>query len=110
MGINVHLIYDQLIAMVRGFRDDGEDSVQLHNRLRDKVRDLHKDWEGDAANNFFKVMEGELLPAVSRLARAEFALQDALHRIIRLIQDMDQEIAGFFKGELGGDLRPEYRG
>ena len=100
MGRIVRLNYEELNAIVRLFRDQGEDVVKMQANLRDRVRDLHKDWEGEAADKFFHEMEGELLPAVSRLARALFFAQDTLQKIIKLIQDFDQDTVRLFKRDL----------
>jgi WXG100 family type VII secretion target len=95
----VQLNYDELRVMVKKFRDEAEDIAKLQVKMRDRVRDLHKDWEGDAAEKFFKEMEGELLPALSRLSRALFFAQDTLQRIIKIIHDHDEDTKGFFRGD-----------
>ena len=58
-----------LRTIIKKFRDEGEDIVQLHAAMRDRVRDLHKDWEGEGSKKFFGEMENELLPALSRLPK-----------------------------------------
>jgi WXG100 family type VII secretion target len=97
MGRKVQLNYDELRTFVKRFRDEGEDIVQLHSAMRDRVRNLHKDWSGEAADKFFAEMENELLPGLSRLAHALFYAQDVLHKIIKIIHDFDEDTAGYFK-------------
>jgi WXG100 family type VII secretion target len=99
MGHVVRLNYDDLRGIIHKFRDEGEDIVQLHTALRDKVRDLHKDWQGEAADDFFAEMEVVVLPAVSRLSKALFHAQDVLQKITKTIQDFDEDTKGFFKGD-----------
>jgi WXG100 family type VII secretion target len=97
MGINVQLNYEELRLAVKKFRDEGEDIVQLHSGMRDRVRDLHKDWVGEGADKFFKEMENELLPGLVRLSGALFYAQDVLHKIMETIQTFDEDTAGYFK-------------
>jgi WXG100 family type VII secretion target len=99
MARRVQLRYDELRVMVKKFRDEGEDIAKLQVKTRDRVRDLHKDWEGDAAERFFKEMEGELLPALSRLSGALLFAQDTLQKIIKIIHDHDEDTKGFFRGD-----------
>jgi len=97
------LNYDQLVSIAKKFKDEGEDIAQLHSTTRQRVRDLHKEWIGDAADKFFDEMEGELLPAVQRLAQALFLSQDMTNEIMKIIQDADEETVGYFKNQLSGD-------
>lgn len=77
--------------------------VRLHSATRQRVRDLHTEWAGEAAEKFFEEMETELLPAVQRLAQALFLTQDATGDIMKIIQDADEETAGYFRNQLSGD-------
>ena len=99
MGRKVQLNYDELRTVVKKFRNEGEDTVQMRSTLRDRVRELHKDWVGESANKFFSEMENDLLPALSRLASALFFAQDVLDKIIKTIQNFDEDTAGYFKGD-----------
>jgi WXG100 family type VII secretion target len=97
------LDYDQLTSIAKSFKDEGEDMVRLHSATRQRVRDLHTEWVGEAAEKFFEEMETELLPAVQRLAQALFVTQDATGDIMKIIQDADEETAGYFRNQLSGD-------
>ena len=97
------LNYDELASIAKKFKDEGEDIAQLHSTTRQRVRDLHKEWIGDAADKFFDEMETELLPAVQRLAQALFLSQDMTNDIMKIIQDADEETVGYFKNQLSGD-------
>jgi len=97
------LNYDQLVSITKKFKDEGEDIAQLHSTTRQRVRDLHKEWIGDAADKFFDEMETELLPAVQRLSQALFLSQDMTNEIMKIIQDADEETVGYFKNQLSGD-------
>ena len=100
MGQKVLLNYDELRTIVKKFRDEGEDVVQMHASMRARVQDLHKDWIGEGANKFFNEMENDLLPALTRLAGALFYAQDVLHKIVKTIQTFDEDTAGYFKADL----------
>ncbi len=97
MGRKVQLNYDELRTVVKKFRNEGEDIVQLHSTMRDRVHDLHKDWAGEGADKFFKEMENDVLPALTRLSSALFYAQDVLHKIIQTIQSFDEDTARFFR-------------
>jgi WXG100 family type VII secretion target len=99
MARRVQLRYDELRAMVKQFRDEGEDIAKLQVKTLDRVRDLHKDWEGEGSEKFSKEMENDLLPALSRLSKALFFAQDTLQRIIKIIHDHDEDTKGFFRGD-----------
>ena len=90
------LNYDQLISIAKKFKDEGEDIAQIHSTTRQRVRDLHKEWIGEAAEKFFEEMETELLPAVQRLAQALFLSQDMTNEIMKIIEDADEETVGYF--------------
>lgn len=109
MGRIVRLNYDELRGIIHKFRDEGEDIVQLHATLRDRVRDLHKDWQGEAADDFFAEMEVVVLPAVSRLSKALFHAQDVLQKITRTIQEFDEDTKGFFNNDFT-PISPEHLG
>lgn len=99
MGRLVRLDYEQLKSISHRLRDEGEAIAQLQEKIGERVRDLHQDWEGEGAQEFFTEMDNELLPALSRLSRALFFTQDTLQRIIKLIHDHDEDTKGFFKGD-----------
>lgn len=97
------LNYDQLGSIAKKFKDEGEDMGQLHSSTRQRVRDMHKEWIGEAAEKFFEEMETELLPALKRLSQALFYSQDMTSEIMKIIQNADEETAGYFKNQLSGD-------
>jgi Proteins of 100 residues with WXG. len=105
MGRNIHLNYDELGTIVKKFRNEGEDIVQMNLKMRDRVHNLHKDWVGEGADKFFNEMENDVLPALSRLAGALFYAQDVLHKIIKTIQTFDEDTAGYFKVDLRTYIR-----
>ena len=97
------LNYDQLVSISKKFKDEGEDIAKLHSATRQRVRDLHSEWVGEAAEKFFEEMETELLPAVQRLAQALFLTQDVTNDIMKIILEADEDTVGFFRNQLSGD-------
>jgi WXG100 family type VII secretion target len=99
---NLQLNYDELTSIAKQFKDQGEDIARLHAQTRQRVRDLYKEWEGEAAEKFFDEMETLLLPAVQRLAQALFLTQDTTGEIMKIIREADEDTVGFFRNQLGG--------
>jgi WXG100 family type VII secretion target len=101
MGYKAQLNYAELNKVVRKFRDEGEDIVQMRSTMRDRLLDLRNEWVGAGADEFISEMENDLLPALDRLARALFLAQEVLLKIMKTIQTFDEETAGYFKGDFG---------
>jgi WXG100 family type VII secretion target len=97
------LNFDELTSITKIFKDEGEDIARLHSSTRQRVRDMHKEWIGEAADKFFEEMETELLPALQRLTQALIHSQDATNEIMKIIRDADEETAGYFRDQLSGD-------
>lgn len=99
----LQLNYDELTAIAKKFKDEGEDMVKLHSATRQRVRDLYKEWIGEAADKFFEEMENELLPALQRLATALFSSQDVARDIMKIVYEADQDTTVFFKDDFSRD-------
>src|SRR5437762_3759733 len=97
------LNYDETVTIAKKFKDEGEDIARLHSETRQRVKDLYKEWIGEGADKFFEEMETSLLPALQRLSHALFHTQDITHEIMKIIQNADEDTAGFFKDQLSGD-------
>ena len=50
------LNYDEMTAIAKKFKDEGEDIARLHATTRQKVRDLYKEWVGEGADKFLAVI------------------------------------------------------
>ena len=97
------LNYDQLESIAQKFKEEAEDMIKLHSSTRQRVQSMQKEWIGEAAEKFFEEMETDLLPALQRLSRALFQSQDVTGEIMKIIQDADEETAGYFENQLSGD-------
>lgn len=93
----LQLRYDVLRTIAKQLRDSGEDITLLHTKTRDRVQDLHGMWKGDAADKFFEEMELGLLPPLNQTAKTLFAMQDVLLRVIKLVQEADQDTVAYFR-------------
>ena len=90
------LNYDLLEPIAKKFKDEGEALIKLHSSTRKYAQDLRKEWIGEAAEKFFEELETELLPALQRLSQALLQSQNVSGEIMKIIQDADQETAGYF--------------
>jgi WXG100 family type VII secretion target len=110
MGKSVQLNYEELRAIVKSFKNEGEDILQLQIQTRQKVQDIQMEWEGEAGDKFFEEMETELLPALARTARALFLAEYTLFKVIRIVQEADIESEKYFTGDFGRWLSSINRG
>lgn len=99
----LQLNYDELSTIAKVFKDEGEDVFNLHSATRQRVRDLYKEWVGEAAEKFFDEMENELLPALQRLSKALHFSQDVVCDIMKIVHEADEDTMNFFKGDLSGE-------
>ena len=99
----LQLNYDELGTIAKKFKDEGEDAFKLYTSTRQRVRDLHKEWIGDAAEKFFDEMENELLPALQRVSKALHLTQDVTNDIMRIVHDADEDTTHFFTGDFSRD-------
>jgi WXG100 family type VII secretion target len=96
--------YEQLEAITRRLRAEGEAIGEMTLRLRDEVECLcSRDWQGQAAAAFEKEMMGRVLPAMQRLSAALVEAGEKAETIGRIYREHEEEAAGLFKGELGGE-------
>ncbi len=104
MSSLLQLNYDELVKIARIFRDEGETLLQDHSLLRQRMHALRQDWIGKSADAFYKEMEEVALPAHKRAGEALLLADEALRKIMQIIQLEDDEIAQHFSSEsvLGG--------
>jgi len=103
MAVNVHLDYEQCRAISAGFHTDRGDIDQLYRQLKNSVEQLHNGgWVGEAADRWYNVMEGELLPAVLRLSNAQGSIGDSTQKVLLIIQQADEGCKSIFSNVLAG--------
>ncbi len=90
------LRYEELRTLAKNFNNEGEDISLLYSQTRQKVHDLHAEWVGEAADQFYEEMETEVLPALYREAQALFFAHKVLLLVIKKYQEADNEAAQRF--------------
>lgn len=89
--------YDEMSAIVKSFRSEQAEIEALLKQTKGKVESLHNNqWVGQGSEKFFDEMEGQLLPAVQRLARALGFAADTAQKIHEVIHRHDEETKSFF--------------
>lgn len=94
--------YDELTQIAKQFHSESEQYTELHAQTRQRAEALRNEWQGDAAQAFFREMDDKLLPSIQRVSGALLSSETVLKQIIQIIHDADEETASYFKG-LGSD-------
>ena len=90
--------YEQLAQIARRFADRAEAGADHERLLRQGTERLRSTWRGRAANAFFAEMEGELLPALTRLTEALSEAQRTTVEAARLLREAEEQAAALFQG------------
>ena len=89
--------YDEMSAIVKSFRSEQAEIEALLKQTKQKVESLHNNqWVGQGADKFFNEMEGQVLPAVNKLAHALGYAADTAQKIHEVIHKHDEETKPFF--------------
>ena len=88
-------------AIVKSFRSEQAEIDALLKQTKSKVESLHNNqWVGQGSEKWFSEMEGQLLPAVHRLAHALGYAGDTAQKIHEVIHKHDEETKPFFNIEI----------
>lgn len=93
----IQLKYDELNDIMKKMRSESDDVALMLSRTRQMVINIQQEWIGRGAKEFAREMDQKLLPGLKKLAEALNISQDALRKIIRIIQEADQDNAKLFK-------------
>jgi WXG100 family type VII secretion target len=89
--------YDEMGAIVKSFRSEQAEIEALLKQTKSKVESLHNNqWIGQGSEKFFSEMEGQVLPAVQKLARALGYAGDTAQKIHEVIHRHDEECKPMF--------------
>lgn len=89
--------YDDLNTIVQRFRTEQQEIDSLHKSLKSKVESLHNNqWVGEGSEKWFSEMEGQVLPAIQKLAGALGHAGDVAWKISQTVRQHDEETKGFF--------------
>lgn len=98
--------YDELNQIAQRFGQEAQATNALLQNLRREMQTLENgDWVGPGARAFYGEMNGAVLPAVQRLAKALDAARDTTLQIRAVIQEAEAEAARVFRdtnGNTGG--------
>ncbi|GAB4544453.1 MAG: hypothetical protein OHK0023_01280 [Anaerolineae bacterium] len=87
---------DQIIRHFSAQTDETNRLIQTIHRQKDIVQ--RSAWVGKGADAFYGEMEGELFPALNRLAKALADAESATKRIVKTFRDAEDEAAKLFEG------------
>ncbi len=91
--------YDTLASVASRFGGQAQSNQELLARLRQVMRQLEGDgWQGRGSTAFFAEMDGEVLPAMQRLAAALAQARTVTLDIARVIRQAEEEAARPFRG------------
>ena len=102
--------YDSLTKIAQGFAQHASRASQTNRSLTQSMNTLKGgDWIGKGATAFYKEMEGEVMPAMIRLAKALEASDRVTRQIGKLIKQAEDDASRLFRldgigGLLGGIL------
>jgi WXG100 family type VII secretion target len=102
--------YDSLTKIAQGFAQHAARASQTNRNLTQCMNTLKGgDWIGKGATAFYKEMEGEVMPAMVRLAKALEASDRVTRQIGKLIKQAEDDASRLFRldgigGLLGGAL------
>jgi len=102
--------YDSLTKIAQGFAQQASRASQTNRSLTQSMNTLKGgDWIGKGATAFYKEMEGEVMPAMIRLAKALEASDRVTRQISKLIKQAEDDASRLFRldgigGLLGGVL------
>src|SRR4030042_4109265 len=106
--------YDSLTKIAQGFAQHASRASQTNRNLTQSMNTLKGgDWIGKGATAFYKEMEGEVMPAMIRLAKALEASDRVTRQLGKLIKQAEDDasrlfrldgIGGLLGGALGGGL------
>lgn len=96
--------YDGLAGVANRFGNQAQSSQELLARVRQTMRMLEGDgWQGRGSTAFFTEMNGEVLPAMQRLAAALNQARTVTLDIARVIRQAEEEAARPFRGGAAGE-------
>ncbi|MCB0257077.1 MAG: WXG100 family type VII secretion target [Anaerolineae bacterium] len=99
--------YDELISVASRFGKQTEATRQMTDRVRQSMQSLEQGgWEGSGSQAFFAEMNGEVLPAVQRMATALDRARTVTIQIHDLIKAAEEEASKPFHGSYQGETLP----
>lgn len=97
--IVIKIIYDDMEKVSRIFTQQKSELAQVNKKLKSAQEQLEggKDWIGRGATEFFKEMNGEVMPAMKRLENAMGQASRISKKIHGIMKQAEDESSSVFK-------------
>lgn len=90
--------HEELQKISSSFNSQGSAIASVNGKLKSNLETLRGgDWIGKGATAFFKEMEGEVMPAMSRLQKAMTEAGRVTNQISQLMKQAEEEASRWFK-------------
>jgi WXG100 family type VII secretion target len=97
MADTVQVDHDQMNSIAQRFGDQSEQVRAQYDKIMHQLDVLKQGaWIGPNADEYFKIMEGTLLPACKRLFAALDQAGDTTKNVAKMMRDADEEAKGLF--------------
>lgn len=95
--------YEQLRRIASLFGRESQQAAQMLRRVKNQVETLRAgEWVGKGANDFYREMSNDVLPSLTRLAKALEQAQRTTDMINRIMKNAEEEAARLLGAEGGG--------
>lgn len=97
--IEIRINYDEVENGSKQFNQQQSSIGQVNRRLKSAKDALHggKGWVGQAATEFFKEFDNELMPAMNRLERAMGSASRVSKQVNKIMQEAEDQWKVIFK-------------
>lgn len=93
----VQVDHDQMKSVSQRFNDQSEQVRAQYSKINHQVDVLKNGaWIGPNADEYVKIMEQNLLPAVQRLQKALETASETTKQVAKIMHDADEENKGLF--------------
>lgn len=97
MADKTELNYEQMKGFVKTFKTEGDEILALAKDTATRADALHGGgWVGKGADKFFEEMNGEIIPAMNRLAQALNTAADIAQKVSDTYDQAEEETQGYF--------------
>jgi WXG100 family type VII secretion target len=98
MADKTEVNYEQLQAIGKKFKSEGDAINQLLSQTKGRVDGLHgTGWIGRGSDQFFREMNEKLLPSLANLVQALNAAGEAADAVMKIYRSAEEQCQGFFK-------------
>lgn len=95
----VQIDYEHVNQTVQRWQSQYERVDSLKATLQSTYKQLQTDWQGQAAQAFFKEMDTQILPAIERLKQTIAEAKSTTLQIAQIFQAAEEEAGRLFRGQ-----------